>query len=176
MSSFKERKCIFIIAYFLFVGVWWTFFSETAQPYFFSVLRLSAIVIGGGTAISAVKNWSKLTHPIFTLIIGILLLGTGVFFLFKGEDMRFGSVIVSGIAIVLALERLYMFEKRKGDSSALPPIVFAVIYWIFAIFITKSGGMMEPLNLIRISGIFSLCAAFMWFLSRYLFHDLTSEK
>lgn len=176
MSSFKERKCIVIIACFLFIGVWWTFFSETAQPYFFSVLRFAAIVIGGGTIISTVKNWSKLTHPIFTIIIGILLLGAGLFFVFKVDDVRFGAVIVSGIAIVLALDRLYVFEKRKGDPSALPPIVFAVIYWLFAIVITKSGGIMEPLNLIRISGIFSLSAAFLWFLSGYLFHDLTSRK
>jgi uncharacterized membrane protein HdeD (DUF308 family) len=138
---------------------------DTAKEYFFPAMCIAAIAVGGLSLTFWFMKVRISSHPIVELVISIILLALGVVFTVLHVDPRFAAMIMGAFAVMLSLERMRAFEYRKGNKGAGWPLLYCAVYWVLAVFITKSAGEQDLTETIHTCGIFLLVVGVLWVIS-----------
>ncbi len=145
-----------------------TFMEELIFPF----LGYISIGIGATMTFLIVRARGSISHPIFTGLIGVAMIGIGVYAAFYNHDPHYGGVIFGGLCVAVALWRLSAYYKNKGTTAGKHALLWCFLYWLYSIFITKTAGEDDMGRLLTMIGVLFVIIAGQMFLSLYKFHDM----
>lgn len=129
-SIFKNRVSIFLIVYYLIIGVWWLAIflnglRESAHNYFFGLSYAVIALVGGGYGLVVWQRWGAWKSAI----------GRGIIFISLGLlSFAFGQLVWSYYNIVLQVEVPYPSIADIGYVSTIP------LYFLGMFLFAKAAG------------------------------------
>lgn len=118
-----------------------------------------------------IVNWKELTNQVLHLILGLAIIGTGIYIIVNTQITVTLIGIVLGIfAILMALDRFFTAFSRKNEAKVLPSILFGLIHLAFGVgLIYASMAMFSAVVILY--GIYFLLAGLLIVLSMLMFKD-----
>jgi uncharacterized membrane protein HdeD (DUF308 family) len=138
---------------------------------FFTLVNVAAIAIGGVTIFRTVKDRATIGHPIMMVIAGGVSVALGIILLVLKPDFQFIAFVMAAFAVILAFQQYIAFERIKGKKGALYPLLFAVVYWIFGMFLAKDAGYRDYTTTISTSGYFLVTVGLIQIITIFMLKD-----
>lgn len=169
INNYKGILALFSFA----IGVMIIFNPGLFSPIFFMIL--AACIFAGLLMLYNtwfIKEGITKSYPIFTTILAIaLIIGSVYVFFFQKDNIGLTGILIGFLSIVMSLERVNAYNKYKGTGKSLAPILFAMFYWGFAVYLVYSMGISETTEMIRLFGGFFLCMGSFTLFSVYYLKD-----
>lgn len=129
------------------------------------------LVTGLVRVIAVFINWKELKNWLLLLILGLAILGVGVYMIVNTQVTVTLIGIVLGIfAILMALDRFFTAFSRKQEISIIPSILFGLIHLAFGVGLIYASMTMFSLVIV-LYGIYFLVAGLLVVLSLLLYKD-----
>jgi len=129
------------------------------------------LVTGLVRVIAVFINWKKLKNWLLLLILGLAILGVGVYMIINTQVTVTLIGIVLGIfAILMGLDRFITAFSLKEEVSIIPSILFGLIHLAFGVGLIYASMTMFSLVVV-LYGIYFLVAGLLVVLSLLLYKD-----
>lgn len=128
-------------------------------------------VIGLVRIITVATRWQFTINRGLLLVIGVLLLGIGLYMLFNPDTtIAFVGLIISIFAILMALDRFVTANRLKREINVMPTVISGLIHLAFGAGMIYSAILVFSLIII-VAGIYLIIAGLMIVLSAVHFRD-----
>ncbi len=135
------------------------------------IIGAALLVIGIVRVLIVLINWKALNNQPFLLIIGLAILGTGIYMLINTQaTITLIGIVLGVFAILMALDRFFTAFKRKEEIKIMPSILFGVIHLAFGVGLIYASMSMFSLVIV-LYGIYFLVAGLMIVLSLLFYKD-----
>jgi uncharacterized membrane protein HdeD (DUF308 family) len=153
------------------IGIVFIVIPSQVVSFMATLIGVVLVVTGLIRVLVLTVNWKEFTNQILHLILGLAIIGAGIFMIVNTQITVTLIGIVLGIfAILMALDRFFTAFSRKEDAKILPSILFGLIHLAFGVgLIYASMAMFSAVVILY--GIYFLVAGALIVLSMFLFKD-----
>lgn len=153
------------------IGIVFIVIPSQVVSFMATLIGVVLVVTGLIRVLVLTVNWKEFTNQILHLILGLAIIGAGIFMIVNTQITVTLIGIVLGIfAILMALDRFFTAFSRKEDAKILPLILFGLIHLAFGVgLIYASMAMFSAVVILY--GIYFLVAGALIVLSMFLFKD-----
>jgi uncharacterized membrane protein HdeD (DUF308 family) len=153
------------------IGIVFIVIPSQVVSFMATLIGVVLVVTGLIRVLVLTVNWKEFTNQILHLILGLAIIGAGIFMIVNTQITITLIGIVLGIfAILMALDRFFTAFSRKEDAKILPSILFGLIHLAFGVgLIYASMAMFSAVVILY--GIYFLVAGALIVLSMFLFKD-----
>lgn len=155
----------------MIIGV--VFIAIPSQIVSFIALIIGAalVVIGVVRVLFVLINWKALNNQPLLLIIGLAILGVGIYILINTQaTIAIIGIVLGVFAILMALDRFVTAFKRKEEVKIMPSILFGLIHLAFGVGLIYASMSMFSIVVV-LYGIYFLVAGLMIVLSLLIYKD-----
>lgn len=139
---------------------------------FMATLIGAVLAVAGAIRVLTVSiNWKEMENQLLILLLGLAILGTGIYMIINTQTTVTLIGIILGIfAILMAFDRFLAAFKDRENRSKVPPILFGLIHLAFGVGLIYASMAMFSLVVI-LYGIYFLLAGLLVVLSLLLYKD-----
>lgn len=153
------------------IGIVFIVIPSQVVSFMATLIGVVLVVTGLIRVLVLTVNWKEFTNQILHLILGLAIIGAGIFMIVNTQITVTLIGIVLGIfAILMALDRFFTAFSRKEDAKILPSILFGLIHLAFGVGLIYASMTMFSAVVI-LYGIYFLVAGALIVLSMFLFKD-----
>lgn len=173
MDPIEKLKPLGLILGLILMVIGIVFIAIPTQVVSFMATLIGAVLLVTGVVrvLIILVNWNKLENQFLLLILGLAILGTGIYMIVNTQVTVTLIGIVLGIfAILMGLDRFFTAFNRKAEASIAPLIIFGLIHLAFGVGLIYASMTMFSIVVI-LYGIYFLVAGLLVVLSMLLFKD-----
>lgn len=173
MEPIEKLKPLGLLLGFILMIIGILFIAIPTQIVSFMAALIGAVLLVAGLVrvIAVLINWKELNNRLPLLILGLAILGAGIYMIVNTQvTVTLIGIILGIFAILMALDRFFTAFSRKEEVSIVPSVLFGLIHLAFGIgLIYASMTMLSAV--VVVYGIYFLVAGLLVVLSLLLYKD-----
>ena len=155
----------------MIIGLVFLIIPNQIVTFMATLIGVVLLVAGVIKVLTVAINWKVMANQLLHLILGLVIIGTGIYIITNTQaTVTLVGIILGIFAILMAFDRFLAAFKDKEQRSKVPPILFGLIHLAFGVGLIYASMAMFSLVVI-LYGIYFLLAGLLIVLSLLLYKD-----